>query len=72
MPYFVYRIERRPIKVLRKLDSFGSFNDASRCAKEERARLADNSAIKVIFAENELQAEELLSTEREQKIFDEE
>ncbi len=69
MPYFVYRIENRPIKQLRKLDSFYSFIDASRHAKETRAGLSGDALIKVIFAENELQAEDLLSTEREKQII---
>ncbi len=69
MPYFVYRMESRPIKLLRKLDAFDSFSQASSYAKEARAGLPEGILIKVIFAENELQAEDLLSTPREAKII---
>lgn len=69
MPYFVYRMENRPIKLLKKLDAFDAFKDASSYAKEARAALSGDALIKVIFAENELQAEDLLSTAREAKII---
>ncbi len=68
MPYFVYRIETLPIKQLKKLDAFEAFRDASSYAKEVRSDLPANTLIKVIFAENELQAEDLLCTVREAKI----
>lgn len=69
MPYFVYRIESRPIKLLKKLEAFDSFGQASGYAKEARAELSGDVLIKVIFAENELQAEDLLSSPREAKII---
>ena len=68
MPYFVYRIETLPIKQLKKLDAFEAFRDASSHAKEARTGLPANALIKVIFAENELQAEDLLCTVREAQI----
>lgn len=68
MPYFVYRIETRPIKLLKKLESFPAFRDASNYAKEARISVATDVQIKVIFAENELQAEDLLSTVRHAQI----
>lgn len=68
MPYYVYRIESRPIKMLRKLDAFAAFSEASSFAKDARAGLEGDARIKVIFAENELQAEDLLSTVREAQI----
>ena len=66
MPYFVYKIIP-PFKQLEKVDSFPNFKEASAFAKTARAGMvaADNYALKVIFAENELQAEDLLNQVRE-------
>lgn len=66
MPYYVYKIQPL-IKVLEKVQEFGSFKDASKFAKDLRASLAstDNCAVKVIFGENELEAEDTLSQVRD-------
>jgi hypothetical protein len=66
MPYFVYRITRAPLLRLDKLAEFGKYPDASRHAKTLRAE-ADpaRETIKVIHAETELHAEDLLSQVRE-------
>lgn len=66
MPYFVYKI-RSPFKQLEKVDSFAGFKEASAFAKALRAGMtaADNYTVKVIFAEDELQAEDLLTQVRE-------
>ncbi len=68
MPYFVYRIESRPVMRLSKLECFASFREASAHAKSARANLPEGTAIRVIFAENELHAEDLLCTAREAKF----
>jgi hypothetical protein len=67
MPYFVYRIENLPIRRLEKLCVFDVFKEASAFAKQQRAtqNLPEGTVIKVIFAENELVAEDLLSQVRE-------
>jgi len=67
MPYFVYKIENFPIRRLEKLNAFDVFKDASAYAKEQRAaqNLAEGQIIKVIHAENELMAEDVLSQVRE-------
>jgi hypothetical protein len=67
MPYFVYKVTTSPIKLLEKLTQFDNFKEASTHAKTLRGDLdpASNIQIKVIFAENELQAEDLLSQVRE-------
>lgn len=67
MPYFVYRIENFPIRRLEKLQAFEVFKDASAYAKQQRAaqNLPDGHLIKVIHAENELMAEDVLSQVRE-------
>jgi hypothetical protein len=60
MPYYIYRV--KPFAQLEKLAEFGAFNDASAQAKALRASEGADSTgkIKVMFAENELQAEDLL------------
>lgn len=65
MPYFVYEIH--PMHIVKKVAQFDKFKDASANAKEIRNKLtgADNYSIKVIFAENELHAEEMLGEVRE-------
>lgn len=66
MPYFVYKI-RPPFRQLEKVDAFPTFKEAGAFAKSVRAGMtaADNYTVKVIFAENELQAEDLLNQVRE-------
>ncbi len=65
MPYYVYRVF--PFRRLEQVDALRSFGEASARAKALRAspdRPAD-CAIKVIFAADERQAEDLLSQVRE-------
>jgi len=67
MPYFIYRITPvGPIRQLAKLSQFDAFKDASGEAKRLRREigLAPGELIKTIFADNELQAEELLNEPR--------
>ena len=66
MPYYIYRIDHFPLRRLEKLEQHAAFRDASARAKQLRAALAasEQAAIKVIHAENELQAEDLLSQQR--------
>ena len=66
MPYFVYRVSRSPLLHLEKLALFDTFPDASRHAKAARTGIdLAQVAIKVIHAETELHAEDLLSQVRE-------
>ena len=60
MPYYIYRV--KPFAQLEKLAAFDAFAEASAHAKALRAsQSADQPGkIKVIFAEDELQAEDLL------------
>jgi hypothetical protein len=60
MPYYIYSIN--PGAQLKKLRDYASFNEASAQAKAIRASQVPKTLekIKVIFAENELQAEDLL------------
>lgn len=66
MPYFVYKI-RPPFRQLEKVEAFPTFKEASAFAKSVRAGMAptDNYTVKVMFAEDELQAEDLLNQVRE-------
>jgi hypothetical protein len=63
MPYYVYRVGT--LGVLTKLAEFASFRDASAQAKTLRAVEPAGSRIKVMFADNELAAEDLLGQVRE-------
>jgi hypothetical protein len=66
MPYYIYRISDFPIRQLQKLEQHAAFGEASARAKRLRAEAAPGAAgvIKVIFADSELQAEDLLSQVR--------
>ncbi|MCB2016218.1 MAG: hypothetical protein KDF54_01660 [Hydrogenophaga sp.] len=65
MPYFIYRV--RPFGQLDQLEAHEAFAAASGHAKTLRAELPADSPdkIKVIFAENAWQAEDLLCQVRE-------
>ena len=66
MPYYVYRIEAFPIRRLERVGEAPAFGAASARAKTLRASpdLPAGCTIKVIFAANELEAEDLLSQVR--------
>jgi hypothetical protein len=67
MPYFVYQIENFPLRLLTRLAQFDSFKEASADAKVRRntMTLSGGQIIKVMFAESELEAEDILSQVRE-------
>ena len=67
MPYYIYRITEQPIRQLEKLEQHDAYRDASSRAKQLRGELPAGSAniIKVIFADNELHAEDLLNEVRQ-------
>lgn len=67
MPYYIYRVTPvGPIRQLAKITQFEVFKEASQEAKRLRREsdLGADETIKTIFAENELQAEELLNEPR--------
>lgn len=66
MPYYIYKVFSFPIRRLEKLEQHPAFRDASARAKALRANLgpAEQGSIKMILADNELQAEDLLSQQR--------
>ena len=65
MPYYIYKIG--PLNILAKQGQAESFKEAKAVANELRKQLTPNSGqvIKMIFAENELAAEDTLSQPRE-------
>jgi hypothetical protein len=68
MPYYLYRINvLGPIKTLAHLTQFDTFKPASDEAKRLRRELdlAPGEQVKVIFGENQMQAEDLLNQVRE-------
>ena len=74
MPYYVFKMTSPEgmelVKNLELIDDFESFRDAKNFAKSKRAELDkdDTSIIKVMYAENQLLAEEQLLAYREKPI----
>ncbi len=74
MPYYIFKIIPGPtnlMKKLEKLEQHESFKEAKQRARAMRAEGGDGDAtqIKIMFAENELEAEEKLQEKREQPIL---
>jgi hypothetical protein len=69
MPYYIYKIG--PLNILAKQGQAESFKEAKAIANESRKQLDPNSGqiVKMIFAENELAAEDTLSQPREVDIY---
>lgn len=65
MPYYLYKIG--PLNILEKLGQADDFKTAKAIANELRKGLdpASGQTVKMIFAENELAAEDTLSQPRE-------
>jgi hypothetical protein len=74
MSYYVFKMSSPEgmelVKNLELIGDYESFREAKNFAKEQRAELAkdDTSVIKVMFAENQLLAEEQLLAYREKPI----
>jgi len=74
MPYYVYQISKRgDLDLVRQLDLL-QVCDAFKTAKTEARRLReeqprDGVIYKVIFADNQLQAEERLQEKREKPVL---
>jgi hypothetical protein len=74
MPYYLYKISTLEgidlVKNLELLEVHDSFRDAKKQAKKLRTEPAvENSTYKVMFAENQLSAEEQLMEKREKPIL---
>lgn len=73
MPYYVYRITDSAAGLFKQLDllaTFDNYREAKQLTKETRNRIDKSEAvqIKVMFAENELAAEEQLQEKRDKPI----
>ncbi len=74
MPYYLYKLSSPEglelVKNLELLDVFEAFRDAKSRAKQLRAEDAESGfSYKVMFAENQLSAEEQLLEKREQPVL---
>mgnify|MGYP001119925550 CR=1 FL=1 len=74
MPYYVFKMSSPAgmelVKNLELIDEYESFREAKNFAKAKRAELGkeDTSVIKVMFADNQLLAEEQLLAYREKPV----
>lgn len=74
MPYYVFKMSSPEgmelVKNLELIGDYESFREAKNFAKEQRAQIDENddSQIKVMFAENQLLAEEQLLAYREKPV----
>jgi hypothetical protein len=66
LPYYLYRIFSKPVQRLDKVAEFASFKEASAAVKALRAApdLPSACRVRMIFADSELRAEDLLSQMR--------
>lgn len=78
MPYFVYKITPGPTDLLKQLDQlaeFDGYKEAKNFAKEKRIELdityESDEEVKIIMAENALDAEEKLMEKRDKPILQE-
>ena len=74
MPYFVFHILPGPGRIVSSLElknEYSSFKEAKEFARSLRASVPkdDPGSIRLIFAKDRLEAEELLTTPREQPIL---
>ena len=75
MPYFIYKMTAQEgmslVKNLELINEFETFKQAKQFARDKRAELPQdsNEIIKVMFAENQLLAEEQLLEHRDKPIL---
>ena len=73
MPYFVFKIApgiSNIVKNLEQMAEFEKFKEAKNFAKEQRVQDSDSGNVyKVIFAENNIEAEEKLQEHREETVL---
>ena len=67
MHYFIYRINERPFRQLEKLGQHDTYREASARVRLLRSELPEGSSatIRMIHAQSELHAEDLLNQVRE-------
>ena len=76
MPYFIYKIlpgASQLVKSLELVGQFDAYQDAKQSVKQLRIEQAQSDEVtyKIVFAENSLEAEELLQERREAPILQE-
>ena len=66
MPYYIYHVTEFPIRQVKKLEQYDVYREASARVKQLRNELAEGSpmVIKMIHAESEFHAEDLLNEVR--------
>ena len=74
MPYYLFKISATAptdlVKKLELLDQFEQFREAKNAAKQLRKEnVSEEDIFKVVFAESQLQAEELLMEKRERPVL---
>lgn len=74
MPYYIYRIEQKPGQLVKKLTfnaKVDSYKQAKNDVKVLRGSIPEESGQvwKIVFAESELQAEELLHQKRDKPVL---
>jgi hypothetical protein len=72
--YYIYKITQGPSDIvsnLEKVDQYDNYKTAKQNIKQLRAQLAAEAThfYKIIFAESELQAEEMLMEKREAPVM---
>lgn len=67
MPYFVFRVHPFPVRRLELLERVAGFREASARTKALRATpdLQSGSTVRMVFAQSELEAEDLLNQLRD-------
>ena len=67
MPYYIYHVTDFPFRQLKKLEQHDSYRDASARVKQLRIEMVVGSpvTIKMIHADTELEAEDLLNQVRD-------
>lgn len=73
MPYYVYKVGTAELAMLKQLElinTFEKFKEAKNFARDTRADLpeTDTVEVKVMFADNQLAAEETLMEKRDKQI----
>ncbi len=73
MPYFIFRINPGPTAIVKNLDlidNFEVYKEAKNLVKSLRAEQTDDnhSELKIIFADNQLLAEEELQKTRDKTV----
>ncbi len=73
MPYYIFDIEQASNAIVRKLTLLAAYKDYREAKVEVRKLRASHAPktreFKIIFAESELQAEELLQEKREEPVL---